>query len=231
MSPRPKHTPPRAIGYVRCSTEEQVVSGLGIEAQRAAIEAKAQAEGWTLLGIDTTDVGVSGKSIENRPGIQAVLELLDSGKADVLIVHKLDRLTRSLADGAGIMQRAMAKRWSLISCDTGDLDMSTPTGEALAGNMFVFAQLERRLIGQRTAAALAVKRANGVRLGRPQALPDAVVQRILDEREAGRTMASIASGLTDDGVPTARGGDRWQVSSVQAVLRSQRAAKLRNSVA
>lgn len=227
MSPTPKHKPPRAIGYVRVSTEEQVVSGLGIEAQVAAIEAKAADERWTLLAIDKTDVGVSGKSIENRPGIQHVLAQLDSGKADVLLVHKLDRLTRSLADGAAIMQRAMAKRWSLISCDTGDLDMSTPTGEALAGNMFVFAQLERRLIGQRTAAALAVKRANGVRLGRPQTLPDDVVRRILNERSEGRTMAAIAASLTDDGVPTARGGSRWLPSSIQSVLRSQRAAELR----
>lgn len=226
MAPKPRHRPPRAIGYVRVSTEEQAVSGLGIEAQKSAIEAKAAEKGWTLVGIDDTDIGVSGKSIENRPGIQNVLEQLDKGKADTLLVAKLDRLTRSLADGAALMQRAMAKRWSLVSCDTGDLDMSTPTGEALAGNMFVFSQLERRLIGQRTAAALAVKKAQGVRLGRPQSLPDDVVRRILQERSEGRTMAAIAASLTADGVPTARGGSNWSTSSVQGVLKSQRAGEL-----
>lgn len=226
MAPKPRHRPARAIGYVRVSTEEQVVSGLGIDAQVQAIETKAADEGWSLLDIDKTDVGVSGKSLENRPGIQHVLELLDSGKADVLLVARLDRLTRSLADGAQVMQQAMVKRWSLVSCELGDIDMSTPMGEAMAGNVLVFAQLERRLIGQRTAAALAVKRANGVRLGRPQVLPDSTVQRILEERAQGRTMAAIAASLQADGVPTAKGGP-WQVSSVQAVLKSQRAAELR----
>ncbi|GAB2736780.1 recombinase family protein [Sinomonas soli] len=224
MPTKPRHSPPRAIGYVRVSTEEQVVSGLGLDAQRREIQAKADAAGWRLEFIE--DAGLSGKSMA-RPGIQDALQRLNARKADILVVAKLDRLSRSLADGAAVMQQAMRRGWSLVSCDAGDIDMSTPTGEALAGSMLVFSQLERRLIGQRTAAALAVKRANGVRLGRPQALSDDVVRRVLEQREAGLSMAAIAAGLEADSVPTAREGSHWHASTVRAVLLSQRAAELR----
>lgn len=223
MAPKPRHKPARAIGYLRCSTEEQAVSGLGLEAQRRTIQEKADAEGWHVEFIE--DPGFSG-STTDRPGIQAALGILNSRKADVLVVAKLDRLSRSLADGAAVMEEALKKGWNLISCDVGDIDMSTPMGEAMAGNMLVYARLERRLIQQRTAAALAVKKANGVRLGRPQTLPDEVVRRILDARDEGQTLAAIAAALTNDGVPTARGGAHWQPSSVKAVTRSQRAMEL-----
>lgn len=98
-------------------------------------------------------------------------------------------------------------------------DPSTPTGEAMAAMMATFAQLERRLIGERTREALAVKRAQGVRLGGPRLLPEATVRRIVRERDASRSLRAIANGLTADGVPTARGG-RWAAETIRAVLRS-----------
>lgn len=88
------------------------------------------------------------------------------------------------------------------------------------------AQYERRLIGQRTREGLAAKRAAGVRLGRPSALPREVVERVVTERRDGRSMRVIAEGLTTAGIPTARGGAEWRVSSAEAVLKSQDAAAL-----
>jgi DNA invertase Pin-like site-specific DNA recombinase len=82
------------------------------------------------------------------------------------------------------------------------------------------AQYERRLIGQRTRDALAAKRAEGVRLGRPRQLPDAVVARIVARRGEGVSMSAIARELNADDVPTAQGGAMWRQSSIAAVLRS-----------
>jgi DNA invertase Pin-like site-specific DNA recombinase len=86
------------------------------------------------------------------------------------------------------------------------------------------AQFERRLIGQRTRDALAVAKAQGVRLGRPQVLRADVVTRIVSERRAGRTMQAIADSLNADGVPTAQGGSQWWPSTVAKVLSGAREA-------
>jgi DNA invertase Pin-like site-specific DNA recombinase len=100
------------------------------------------------------------------------------------------------------------------------VDTTTPAGEAMANVLATFAQFERRLIGQRTREALAVKRAEGVRLGRPRETPDEVVERILAERQGKATLQAIADGLNRDKVPTVRGGAKWWPATVRAVLGS-----------
>jgi DNA invertase Pin-like site-specific DNA recombinase len=115
------------------------------------------------------------------------------------------------------MDRASREHWALIALDL-NVDTSTPAGEAMAAMLATFAQFERRLIGQRTKDALAVKKAAGVRLGRPRVIADEIVARIVAERSSGKTLRAIVDGLNDDGVPTAMGGRRWYVSTVQAVL-------------
>jgi DNA invertase Pin-like site-specific DNA recombinase len=99
------------------------------------------------------------------------------------------------------------------------VDTTTPAGEAMANVMATFAQFERRLIAQRTREALAIKRQQGVRLGRPRTLPAATVQRIRAEREAGRSLKAIAGGLNQDGIPTSQGGAQWHASTVRNILR------------
>jgi hypothetical protein len=93
-----------------------------------------------------------------------------------------------------------------------------PAGEAMANVLATFAQFARRLIGQRTREALAAKRAQGVRLGRPRAVPQRVVSRIRRERKAGLTLAAIADGLNADAVPTAQDGRQWWPATVRTVL-------------
>src|SRR3954454_13897767 len=161
----------RIIAYLRVSTSEQADSRAGLEAQRAAILAEAQRRGWEHVEF-IEDAGLSAKNL-NRPGLADALERLRRGDAAVLVVSKMDRLSRSLLDFAGIMQRAQREGWALVALDS-PADLSTPTGEAMASVLAVFAQLERRLIGQRTRDALAVKRAEGVTLGRPRTLDEAV---------------------------------------------------------
>ena len=203
----------RAIGYVRVSTTEQGLSGAGLEAQRAAIIAECKRRGWQLVEI-AEDVG-SGKDLR-RPGIRAALEALESGRASALVVAKLDRLSRSMLDFAKVMAAAQKQSWALVALDVA-VDTSTAAGEAMANVMATFAQFERRLIGQRTREALAVKRAEGVVLGRRPEIPSDVAARIRAEREGGATLRQIAEHLNVDGIPTARSGS-WRPSTIARVL-------------
>lgn len=204
----------KVIGYTRVSTDEQADSGAGLTAQHAAIEEAAARRGWTLTRIET-DTG-SARSMERRPGLTAALEAVETGAADALVVAKLDRLSRSLLDFAGLVERSRRKGWALVALDL-DVDTTTPAGEMLANVLAVFAQFERRLIGQRTKDALAAKRSQGVKLGRRRQLPDAVVERIKRERAAGRSYPAIAGALNRDRVPTAQGGARWWPSTVARI--------------
>ena len=214
----------RAIGYVRVSTDEQAERGHGLAAQRKAIRDECERRGWQLLEVVGEDRGASGKSLD-RAGLQSALGRLDRHDADVLVVAKLDRLSRSLSQGSAVIERAARRGWSLVALDFG-LDTTTPAGELVANVMLSAARYERRQTGERTKAGLAAARAAGKRLGRPRVLPDAVVARIVAERAAGRSLPAIAAALAADGVATARGGAAWYPSSVAAVLRSQAAAEL-----
>ncbi|GGM67143.1 resolvase [Longimycelium tulufanense] len=211
----------RVLGYLRVSTAEQADSRAGLDAQRATIAAEAERQGWTVEYV--TDPGYSAKDL-NRPALTDALSRLDRGEADVLVAAKLDRVSRSVADFAALLDRSRRKGWRLVCLDLG-VDTSTASGELVSNMIASAAQYERRLISQRTKDGLAAKRAAGVRLGRPPVLPTEVVARIVRERQAGATLRAIAEGLTADGVPTARGKAKWSISSVQAVLAGQDAAR------
>ncbi len=161
----------------------------------------------------------SGKNAK-RPGLELAREALASGDAGALVVSKMDRLSRSLLDFAAIMQEAQKQRWALIALDC-PVDLTTPMGEALAAIIATFAQLERKMIGERTRDALTEKRAAGVKLGRPRTLPDEVRKRIVRERDEKRTLRTIADALNRDKVPTAHGGKQWHASTVRRVLTSR----------
>jgi len=209
------------IGYVRVSTDEQASTGHGLAAQRKAIAEECARRGWDLVDVVGEVKGASGKSLD-RAGLQSALARMDAHEADVLLVAKMDRLSRSLLQGAAVMDRAKARRWALVALDL-QVDTTTPAGEMLANVVLSTAQYERRVIGERTKAGLAAAVAKGVRLGRPQGLPDDVVARIVAEREAGRSLPAIARSLVADGVPTAQGGATWYPSTIAAVLKSQAA--------
>ncbi len=207
----------RVLGYVRVSTDEQSNSGAGFEAQRGAILAECERRGWELVEL-IEDAGYSAKDLK-RPGVQEALRALESGEATALVVAKLDRLSRSMIDFTRIMAEAQKQGWALVALDCA-VDTTTPAGEAMAHMLATFAQFERRLISQRTRDALAIKKAEGVQLGRPRTMPDELRERIRRMHAAGESLAAIARTLTAEHVATAQGGVRWYPSTVQAVLRS-----------
>ncbi|HZM56021.1 MAG TPA: recombinase family protein [Acidimicrobiales bacterium] len=207
----------KVIGYLRVSTEEQAVSGLGLGDQRAVIAAEASRRDWADVEF-LSDEGYSAKNL-SRPSIATALDMLRKGQASVLVVSKLDRLSRSLLDFATLMDRARREGWELVVLDLA-IDTTVPSGQLMANVMAAFAEYERQLIGARTSAALQQLKAQGKRLGRPRTLPAEVTARIVASRAEEETLAAIADALNADGVPTARGGARWYPSTVKAVLSS-----------
>jgi len=207
----------RVVAYYRVSTVEQEESGAGLDAQRAAVEAACAQRGWTIVASFTD--AESARSLK-RPELGAALGQLAAGAADVLMVSKMDRCTRSLKDWCALAELAQREHWKLVALDS-PADPTTPHGEAMVAVQVVFSQLERRLIGQRTREALAAKRAAGVKLGRPRSLPDDVRERIRRMREEdGHSFRAIADALNAAGVPTAQGGRQWYPASVRKIALS-----------
>jgi DNA invertase Pin-like site-specific DNA recombinase len=152
-----------------------------------------------------------------RPGVRAALEELERGRADALIVAKLDRLSRSMLDFTAVMAKAQKEGWALVALDCA-VDTTSPAGEAMAHVLATFAQFERRLIGQRMREALAVKKKQGVRLGRPPSIPPKLARRVRTMRSRGLTLQAICDRLNAEGVPPPRGASIWRPTSLRSVL-------------
>ncbi len=210
----------RAIAYCRVSTEEQGDSRAGLEAQEQTIRAEVEHRGWELVGV-RTDVA-SGKSLRKRDELGRTLRDLAAGCADVLVVAKLDRLSRSVMDFAGILETAKGERWSILVLDM-DVDMTTSMGELVANIMISLAQWERRVIGERTKAALAVVRSRGTPLGRRSNVDPETLRLIRVLRDSGKSYQGIADALTREGVDTAQGG-RWHAGTVRKLYNARNRA-------
>jgi DNA invertase Pin-like site-specific DNA recombinase len=217
----------RAIAYLRVSTQQQQRSGLGIEAQRAAIGRFADAESLAIAAeFVEFESGKGADALERRPQLAAALATAKSSKCSV-VVAKLDRLSRDVAFVAGLM----AQRVPFIVAELGrDAD------PFMLHLYAALAEKERRLISERTRGALAAKKAAGARLGNPHnldhagSLGRAALARAADEFASGLipvleairvrgalTLASVATELNGRGIRSARGG-KWHRSSVANLL-------------
>ena len=154
----------------------------------------------------------------HRPGVQAALDALRTHRADVLVVSRLDRLSRSLLDFAQLMQVSTREKWSLVALDLG-VDTSSISGRAVASVVAVFSELERGLIAARTREALAARKASGVKLGRPRVMDPAVRESIGKMRDAGISFSASASWRSEQGTPTARGRGNGQAAPARVALR------------
>lgn len=223
--PVPEAPANTAVAYMRVSTDEQSQSGAGLDAQRAAITAEAERRGWTITEWHTDEALSGGLAPSKRPALRAALASLKAHRSAALIASKLDRVSRSMADAGALLDRARDEDWLLVTCDLA-ADTSTPAGEAAAGMMIVFSQLERRLISQRTREALATRKAAGMQLGKPMQVPDEVLRRVISETAAGLSLGKIAAGLMADGIPTGSGNSTWHPVQVQRALDCQRGREI-----
>lgn len=188
------HRQPRAFGYLRVSTDQQADSGLGLEAQRSAVEVAAKRLGLALVDV-FTDSGLSGAlDIEDRPSLFAAVQALKRG--DVLIVAKRDRLGRDLV-GVALIERSIARKGARVISAAGEGTEGTDASAMLQRQILdCFSEYERRLIGQRTKAALRAKRERGERAGNlPFGYSLNANGRTLDRNEAEQTVLSILAEL------------------------------------
>jgi DNA invertase Pin-like site-specific DNA recombinase len=226
----------RAVAYYRVSTRQQQRSGLGIEAQRAAVARFAEAESIQIIAeFVEAETGKGSDALDRRPQLAAALAAAKAAKCCVL-VSKLDRLSRDVAFVAGLM----AQRVPFIVAELGrDAD------PFMLHLYAALAEKERRLISERTKAALAIRKASGGKLGNPANIRDAgdlgrtTAMAAADDHarnllpvlrslraEGAITIGATTRALNERKIPTPR-GSRWHVSSVANLLaRAQKLAGL-----
>lgn len=217
----------RFVAYYRVSTDKQGRSGLGLDAQREAVQKYLNGGQWTLAA-EVTEVE-SGKK-NDRPRLAEALALCRVHNA-TLVIAKLDRLSRNLAFIANLMESGV----EFVACDLPQANRFT------IHILAAVAEHEREMISQRTKAALTAAKARGKRLGgvRPGALPNAEEGRALGREarsakaakwaadvlpfihalqdEGASTLQALASGLNAKGIRTPRGGD-WAPTQIMRVL-------------
>jgi DNA invertase Pin-like site-specific DNA recombinase len=215
------------VAYLRVSTAQQGKSGLGLDAQREAIARFIEAQGYSLAGAFVeVETGKGADALDRRPQLAAALAQARKARCPV-IVAKLDRLSRDVAFISGLM----AQRVPFVVAELGaDVDPFM---------MHIYAALaekERRLISERTRAALARKKAQGASLGNRTNLAEAQEKGAASNRAAAEAFAGnvlplvrqieasgidsyrgIAAALNARGVRTARGG-AWHATTVRNLL-------------
>ena len=206
------------VAYYRVSTERQGQSGLGLDAQKAAVATYMRGQG----ELEAEFVEVESGQKDNRPQLAAALALCRGKLGRVLVIAKLDRLARSVAFISNLMESGVA----FVAVDMPHANKLTM--HVLAA----VAEHEREMISQRTKAALAAAKARGTRLGNPR--PDtarmraAVAERVASFRAGvlptiqalqaeGLSLRGIAAELNSRGILSALGG-MWHAASVRAIL-------------
>ena len=219
------------VSYIRVSTAKQGVSGLGIEAQRAAIARFADDVGGEIIGEHVEiETGKGSDALERRPQLLAALRSAKRARCAV-VVAKLDRLSRDVAFISGLM----AKGVPFVCADLG------PDADPFMLHLYAaLAEKERALISKRTREALQAAKARGVKLGGDQggrstaetrAAAVAACQARANDRaedvlpliaelrgEGVTSLGGIARALTERSVAKARGGTIWTATDVRNVL-------------
>jgi site-specific DNA recombinase len=222
------------ISYVRVSTVEQAESGHSLIAQMNQLQAFAVGTGRTIAGCFEDD-GYSAGSLK-RPALQRMIGAIEQGSVEAVLVTKLDRLSRNLADLLALVRLFEKQQVALVSA-TEAIDTGTLAGRMLLQLLGVFAEFERGRIGERTRDVLADRRRQakvysrntpfGFRREETALLPDALQQRALQEGRQmladGASMRMIAAHFTALGVQPNNGGSRWWAESVRQVLGSRMA--------
>ena len=217
-----------AIGYIRVSTEQQANEGVSLDAQRAKIEAWCTHNGYELAQV-YVDAGISGKSMDKRPGLQDALKSLKKGMA--LVSYSLSRLARSTKDAISIGETVAKRKADMVSLSE-QIDTTTAAGRMMFQMLAVLAEFERNLTAERTTSALQHKKATGQKYtnitpygfeaieGRlVQVQQEAeIVAEIQAARSSGSTLQAIANNLNGRGIPT-KTGKTWAPATIHLLLK------------
>ena len=216
----------KAIGYVRVSTDEQAKSGLGLEAQIAKIKAYAE-----LFDIELTEIimdeGISGKTLE-RDGLKKAIKMLKEKKVEGMVIAKLDRLTRNVAD-LGTLVSTVFDKAELYSVSE-QINTKNAAGRLVLNVLVSVAQWERETICERTKDALQAKKARGEKTGGN--IPfgfnqingkldrneeeQAIISEIKSLKNKGLSLRKIAESLNARGIAT-KNGKTWTGTQIQRI--------------
>ena len=218
----------QAIGYIRVSTEQQANEGVSLEAQKAKIAAWCVTNGYELVNV-FVDAGISGKSMDKRPGLQDAMKSLKKGMA--LVSYSLSRLARSTKDALSIGETVAKRKADMVSLSE-QIDTTTAADKMMFQMLAVLAEFERNLVAERTTNALQHKKATNQkytnitpygfeaiegRLVQVQA-EAAIVAEIQAARASGNTLQSIADTLNGRGIPT-KTGKTWQPATIHLLMK------------
>lgn len=219
-----------AIAYLRVSSEKQADHGVSLDAQRDKVEAYAKLYDLELVEV-VVDAGVSAKSLD-RPGLNRALGMLEAGEAAALLVVKLDRLTRSVADLGKLVETYFSGRWDLLSVSE-QIDTRSAAGRLVLNVLASVSQWEREVIGERTSAAMQFKRSqreytggavpfgyrldsDGVHIVEHKA-EQAVIALARQLKSAGNSLRRVAAGLAEAG-HLSRAGRPFTPKAIQGMV-------------
>lgn len=221
----------RTVAYLRVSTDKQADRGVSLEAQRAKVQSYAELYDLELVAIEV-DAGESAKSLV-RPALERALAMLKAGKADALLVVKLDRLTRSVRDLCDLVDRYFRDGKRALLSVSEQVDTRSAAGRMVLNVLSSVSQWEREAIGERTSAAMQHKLAAGeyiggaapygyaVEAGRDALVEVAAEQAVLAEaralRAAGLSLRKVAEALDAKGL-RARNGRRFAAVQVARMV-------------
>ena len=218
------------LGYVRVSTEDQAKEGVSLDNQKAKIEAYCQLKDLELLEI-IEDAGISAKNLR-RPGVQKVLRMARKKQVDAIVVYKLDRIFRSTVDA--LETTKMFDKWGVSFHSIEEtLDTQSAMGRFFFTLTAALAEMERRIIGERTKAALSHKRSRNEKTGgdvpygydlTPAGLliknhtEQKVIRLIRRLNRDGYSLRKICRELEREGHLTKRGNPIWHPKTISRIL-------------
>ncbi len=222
-----------AIGYVRVSTEDQAKEGVSLDNQKSKIEAYCQLKDLQLSEI-IEDAGISAKNLK-RPGVQRVLKLSKKKQIDAVVVYKLDRIFRSTVDA--LETTKMFEKWGVSFHSIEEtLDTQSAMGRFFFTLTAALAEMERRIIGERTKAALSHKRSRNEKTGgdvpygydlSPAGIlikndsEQKVIRLIRQLDKDGMSLRKICRELEKLEYPTKRGNSIWHPQTISKILKRQ----------
>ena len=219
-----------AVGYVRVSTEDQAKEGVSLDNQKSKIKAYCQLKDLELREV-IEDAGISAKNLR-RPGVQKVLRLARRKEVDAIVVYKLDRIFRSTVDA--LETTKTFDKWGVSFHSIEEtLDTRSAMGRFFFTLTAALAEMERRLIGERTKAALAHKRSKSEKTGGDIPFGYDLAHGLLvknDEEQGviriirrlhgqGLSLRRICSELEREGHKTKRGNAVWHPETIAHIIK------------
>jgi DNA invertase Pin-like site-specific DNA recombinase len=227
----------RVVGYIRVSTNGQAEEGFGLPVQEQAIRRWAKTGKHRVVGVER-DEGISGTvGVEGREGLSQALSTIAAGRAEALVVLRLDRLARELTVQEAVLAQAWRAGGRVFTVDSGEVmadDPADPMRTAMRQMMGVFAQLERGMIASRLRAGRRLKaEGGGYAFGSPpfgsraedgELMPDSVEREAIalagKMRRKGASLRDICTALSEAGCKPRR-GEVWHPTVVARILRRE----------